>query len=247
MKTPKIAICDDEANALDIIDGSVRKVFSSYHIDIAPDRFKSAEELLKAMRDSRYDLVFLDINMPKMDGIALGKRISAMEDKPLIIFISSNSNRVFETFSIRPFGFVRKQDFFSDISGAIGRYVAEMQKTEEPDLQFELKQRGSYLSVNATALKYIECFKNMQILHIADGENKTVYSRMSVFENILATHDFIRVHKGYIVSCRYIRRFERCSVILKTGEELPVGRSKHDAALAAYLEYIRKNGITIIG
>lgn len=248
MKTAiKIAICDDESNALDIIGGSVKKVFSSHQINVSPDYYSGAEELLKAMQGVVYDLVFLDINMPGTDGITLGKRISAMKYKPQIIFISSNSNRVFETFAVQPFGFVRKENFFPDITGVITRYVAQMQKSEEPFLQFELKQHGSYVSVNVVALEYVECFKNMQILHIKDSEDKTVYSRMSVFEEILAEHDFIRIHKGYIVNCRYIRRFERCSVILTTGEELPVGRSKHDNALNAYLEYMHKNGISIIG
>ncbi len=246
-RTISVAVCDDEDNALDIICGSVKKVFSSQSIEVSPDSFKRADELLKAMQSKNYGLVFLDINMPGTDGITLGKRISAMKHKPDIVFISSNSNRVFETFVVQPFGFVRKENFFSDITGVITRYVAQMQKAEEPYLQFELKQHGSYVSVNAAALEYVECFKNMQILHISESEEKTVYSRMTVLEELLSSRDFIRIHKGYIVNCRFIKKFERNSVILTTGTELPVGRSKHDCALNAYLEYVHKNGISIIG
>lgn len=242
-----IAICDDEENALDIICGSVKKVFASHGIEVFADTYKSAGELLQAVQTDKYKLVFLDINMPGMDGITLGKRIAATKQKPDIVFISSNSNRVFETFAVQPFGFVRKENFFADVSGVISRYVAKLQKAEEPYLQFELKQQGSYVSVNVAALEYVECFKNMQILHISENETKTVYSRMSVIEELLAGHDFIRIHKGYLVNCRFIKRFDRNSVIMTTGTELPVGRSKHDGALNAYLEYIHKNGISIIG
>ncbi len=242
-----IAVCDDEANALDIICGSLKKVFSSHFVNIAQDSYSRAEELLKALSAKKYDLLFLDINMPGMDGITLGKRISAMSQKPDMVFISSNSNRVFETFAVQPFGFVRKENFFSDLTGVVTRYIAHSQKADEPYLQFELKQHGSYVSVNAAALEYVECFKNMQILHISEHEEKTVYSRMAVWEELLSAYDFIRIHKGYIVNCKFIKRFERNTVILTTGTELPVGRSKHDAALNAYLEYIHKNGISIIG
>lgn len=242
-----IAICDDEESALDIICGSVKKVFASHNIEAEVDMYKSAEALWQTVQTGKYKLVFLDINMPGLDGITLGKRISAMSSKPDIIFISSNSNRVFETFAIQPFGFVRKENFFADVSGVITRYVAKLQQSEEPYLQFELKQHGSYVSVNAAALEYVECFKNMQILHISESEDKTVYSRMAVLEELLASHDFIRIHKGYIVNCKFIKRFERNTVILTTGVELPVGRSKHDVSLNAYLEYIHKNGISIIG
>lgn len=246
-KSIVIAVCDDEGNALDIICGSVKKVFASRSIDVSLDSFKSAEALLRTMQTKNYALVFLDIKMPGMDGITLGKKIAAMKQKPDIIFISSNSDCVFDTFAVSPFGFVRKDNFFADITGVITRYVAQMSKTDEPYLQFELKQRGSYVSVDAATIEYVECFKNMQILHISDGDKKTVYSRMAVIEEQLASRDFIRIHKGYLVNCRFIKKFERTTVILTTGTELPVGRSKHDGALNAYLEYIHKKGISIIG
>ena len=242
-----VAICDDEENALDIICGSLKKIFATHSLTVELDSYQSADELLRAMSRQQYELVFLNINMPGMDGITLGKKILKMKAKPDIIYISSNTSRVFETFEVQPFGFVRKESFFSDIRGVINRYIVKMSKKEEPFLQFELKQRGSYVSVNAASLVYVECFQNMQILHIADEENRNVYSRMSVLEEILAAHDFIRVHKGYIVNCRFIKKFERATVILTTGDELPVGRSKHDIALTAYLDYIHRNGISIIG
>ncbi len=59
--------------------------------------------------------------------------------------------------------------------------------------------------------------------------------------------DFLRVHKGYLVPCKFIRRFDSNSVILTTGEEIPVGRSRRQEAMDAYLAYIGRTGSTLIG
>ena len=70
---------------------------------------------------------------------------------------------------------------------------------------------------------------------------------MKTLEEQLIPFGFIRIHNGYLVNCHYIARFDNSSVTLSSWEVLPVGRSKHGEALEAYMEFIRKSGISIIG
>ena len=113
-------------------------------------------------------------------------------------------------------------------------------------LRFELRNRGGLVSVNVAILKYVECLRNEQVFYMDGKDNYSVFLRMKTLEEQLSPFGFIRIHKGYLVNCRYIARFDNNSVILSSGEQLPVGRSKHATALEQYLEFIRKNGIAII-
>lgn len=246
-KTLTVAVCDDEAPALDIISAAVKKVFSTHGVDAQIDVFRRPDKLLEALQKQTYRLLFLDINMDGVDGIRLCKKIAARGAAPDIVFVSSNTGRVFETFDVNAFGFVRKDNFLKDISGIIERYVKQKLAKPNSYLRFELRGRGGLVTVNVALLKYVECLRNEQVFHLDGKESCSILSRMKTLEEQLTPFGFIRIHKGYMVNCRYITRFDNTSVTLSSGEELPVGRSKHAEALGKYLEYIHESGISIIG
>lgn len=246
-KTLTVAVCDDEAVALDIILASVKKVFATHGVDARIDAFRRPAELWAALQQQSYRLLFLDIRMEGVDGISLGKKIVHHGTPPDIVFVSSNTDRVFETFDVNPFGFVRKDNFLKDLAGVIDRYVKQKMSKSSSFLRFELRGRGGLVTVDVSSLKYVECVRNEQLFHIEGRDTISVFSRMKMLEEQLTPFGFVRIHKGYLVNCRYIIRFDSPSVTLSSGEKLPVGRSKHDEALDAYLEFIHKNGISIIG
>ena len=103
----KIALCDDDVNALPIIAGAADSAFRAREIRPEIIRFTSGRELLASMERTRYQIVLLDIEMPDMDGIAVGRQIRDRGDNTPIIFVSECESRVFESFLIQPLGFVR--------------------------------------------------------------------------------------------------------------------------------------------
>lgn len=246
-KNLTVAVCDDEAPALDIISASVKKVFATHGVEAQVDVFRRPADLWAAVQKQTYNLLFLDINMEGIDGIRLGKKIASRGAAPDIVFVSSNTGRVFETFDVNPFGFVRKDNFLKDISGVIERYVKQKLAKPNSFLRFELRGRGGLITVNVAVVKYVECLRNEQVFHMDGKDSCSIFSRMKTLEEQLSPFGFIRIHKGYMVNCRYITRFDNSSVTLSSGEELPVGRSKHAEALEQYLEFIHNNGISIIG
>ena len=93
-----IAVCDDDKLALDSISGAIGGVFSANGSDTEINSFTSANELTKVIAKTHYDLVFLDIDMPGMDGIECGKLLRRLEYSPDIIYVSNREERVFECF-----------------------------------------------------------------------------------------------------------------------------------------------------
>lgn len=245
-KVLSIAICDDETVALDIISAAVKKVFLSHDVEVRVESFLHPTDLLASLQNNAYSLIFLDINMAGIDGISLGKKMVSEEVESDIVFVSSNNSRVFDTFEVNPFGFVRKDNFIKDISSVIDRYIKQRMTKSDSVLRFELRNRKGLVMINVSLLKYVECLRNEQVFYMDGKDNCSVFLRMKTLEVQLCLFGFIRIHKGYLVNCSYISRFDNSSVTLSSGEKLPVGRSKHAAALEQYLDYIRKNGISII-
>lgn len=242
----RIAVCDDEKRAISIISGSVEKVFQECGITSRIETFFSAKELLDRLEIQKFELAFLDISMPQMDGVELGRVLNNMPNAPEIVFVSSNTGRVFETFAIHPFGFVRKSHFLDDIHEVILRYVETRNKETKGKNLVHFKDKQGTATVSADNLKYIECCRNAQMLYM-DGkeEPQRLYSRMEVLEEELRPFHFLRIHKGYLVNCNYIRRFDSKSVTLTTGESLPVGRQRRFAVMEEYLSFVGEHGTMI--
>ena len=244
----KVAVCDDEPRAISIISASIESVFRDAGMEIALETFTAPAELLDRLRAHKFDLIFLDISMPEMDGIELGKQLQKSGSSAEIVFVSSRTDRVFDTFAVQPFGFVRKNHFLEDIAEVIARYEENRRETADDSRFAHFKDQQGMVAIDVTHVTYIECIRNTQVLHFDDSDREhKLYSRMETLEEELKRFSFLRVHKGYLVSCKFIRRFDSNAVILTTGEEIPVGRSRRQESMDAYLAYIGRTGSTLIG
>ena len=222
----KIALCDDDARALPVIAGAAESAFSAQGIQTEIYRFSSGTALLQAMERTHFNLLLLDIEMPGMDGIAVGKKLRAMEDDIKIVYVSEAETRVFESFQVQPLGFVRKSNFLNDIAAVVELYV-KTSSQEQVGNYLELSTRSGLLSLKSKQVRYIEGSRNYQLLYM-DGKKEPIEVKMTMerLEQMTEPYGFIRVHKGYLVNYLYIQRISTGEVTLLDGTEIPIGRSK---------------------
>ena len=236
----KIALCDDDARALPVIAGAAESAFNAQGIQTEIYRFSSGAELLQAMERTHFNLLLLDIEMPEMDGIAVGKKLRAMEDETKIVYVSEAESRVFESFQVQPLGFVRKSNFLNDIAAVVELYVKTSSQEQAGDY-LELSTRSGLLTLKSKQVRYIEGSRNYQLLY-TEGRKEPVEVKMTMekLEQMTAPFGFIRVHKGYLVNYLYIQRVSTVEVTLVDGTEIPIGRSKVGEVKMKYLTLIGK-------
>ena len=258
----KIAVCDDETRALAIVSSTVSGIFQDMGVEASLECFLGPNELLERMKARPFDLIFLDISMPKMDGIKLAQQIQAMGSAASVVFVSSRTDRMFDAFSAEPFGFVRKGHFMEDMNEVITRFSQKLEHRREENVVCFKDGHGT-MSLDVGRIKYIECVRNAQLLHFEDGQPACkiysrmetledepackIYSRMETLEDELKKYGFIRIHKGYLANSKFVGRFEPKLLVLTTGEQLPIGRSYQHGAKAEYLSHISQNGVSYIG
>ena len=236
----KIALCDDDINALPIIAGAADSAFRAREIRPEIIRFTSGRDLLASMEKTRYQIVLLDIEMPDMDGIAVGKVIRDRGDNTPIIFVSECESRVFESFLIQPLGFVRKSNFLNDIAAVAELYIKTCVQEQNSEY-LEFHTRSGLLTLKSKQIRYIEGSRNYQMLYTTNGDAPIeVKMTMDRLEDMTEPQGFIRVHKGYLVNYRYIQRIQSNLLTLQGGTELPIGRSKIAEVKTKYLSLIGK-------
>ena len=236
----KIALCDDDARALPIIAGAAESAFSAQGIQTEIFRFSAGAALLEAMERTHFNLLLLDIEMPGMDGIAVGKKLRAKEDETKIVYVSEAETRVFESFQVQPLGFVRKSNFLNDIAAVVERYVRTSAQEQTGDY-LELNTRSGLLTLKSKQVRYIEGSRNYQLLYM-DGKKEPAEVKMTMerLEQMTVPFGFIRVHKGYLVNYLYVQRVSNGEVTLVDGTEIPIGRSRVGEVKVKYLTLIGK-------
>lgn len=110
-----IAICDDEIKTLENIATMIKDKFSSMNIEGNYNTCNYPEELLKILDKEKIDVLFLDIDMPKISGMDIGQYILNKSMDTLLIFVTSHDALVYESFKYHPFGFIRKSHLEDEI------------------------------------------------------------------------------------------------------------------------------------
>ncbi|MBR6966785.1 MAG: response regulator transcription factor [Clostridia bacterium] len=234
----KIALCDDDARALPVISGAARSAFSAKGVDPDIREFSSGRELLTALETTHFQLLLLDIEMPGIDGITLGKKLRAMGDDTKIVYVSEAESRVFEAFQVQPLGFVRKSNFLNDITAVVELYL-KISSTEDSGGYLELSVRSGIVSVKSSTVRYIEGSRNYQLLYM-EGRQEPVEVKMTMekLEQMTEPCGYIRVHKGFLVNYLFIHRVTATEITLTDGTVIPIGRSKAGEVKAKYLALI---------
>ena len=232
----RVAICDDEILLLPQLSSMVKSFFRSQNFETEPDTFASAQELLHSLYHvAPHDIYFLDIDIPELDGISLAEKIKDCNPDAHILFVSAREERVFDTFRIHPLAFVRKSNFSEDMKKAMKTLMEHLEKPADQMLNFQ-DELGHILSLNLTRLMYIEANEKYQNLVSTDGSN-LIRCSISDLEKALVPHQFIRIHRGYLVNPQYIYRIDTSSIILDGSQNLPLSRHRKKEVQNLFLAY----------
>lgn len=238
-----IAVLDDSEASLEISSGAIVGAFKSHGIDVSVTKFNNPIVFLNEHRQNEFSLYFFDIDMPEKSGVEVALELRKRKDRHDIIFVSSFEEKVFECFAASPFGFVRKDKYLADLTNVIKLYVETKYQEKETGKIFEIKSRGERVFLDIGKIIYAEGNKNYQVIHRADiSETYEVRIPMAQLEEKLAQEGFIRIHKGFLVNYRFIRKFSSDSVILSNEEVLPLGRQKKEEVMKLYLKHSRNSG-----
>ena len=205
-KTISCIIVDDEAVAREIIATHVSKI---ENIKVVA-QCKNAIEAFNCISNNEVDLVFLDINMPEISGIAFAKSINKSIK---IIFTTAYRDYAVEGFELQAVDYLLKPIAFDRLLKAVNTYFEVYNKpevkatpiTEAHDFIFVRSDRRM-LKVDFNAIVYIESYSDYIKIHTKDG---TIVTRetISAIEAKLPKQQFLRIHRSYIVAVKQITAF----------------------------------------
>ena len=237
----KIALLDDDKTALLISKGAIESFFQEKNIAISLDAFSNPLNFLAMAKEENYRLVFLDIDMPELNGLEVGEQVKTINPQTDIIYLSQREDLVFDTLKLHPFGFIRKSKIIQDFASVLELFVSTALNTNLENKKITFSTKTETVSADIDTIMYIEGNRNYQTFYLKDGSSFNARVLMGDLESKLNEHGFIRIHKGYLVNYLFIRQIGTNEVSLTNNKTLPMSNKRKDEIMEKYLSITRKN------
>lgn len=229
-------IVDDEKEILDSTKAMLADSFNNHNVQVAFDFFTNSEDFLAMLEQHfHYDILFLDIEMPGLDGISLCKEIRKISPDALVVFISNKEELVFQTFEVQPFRFIRKSELRELTDHLVTSVISELQKRKPKTIKFT-ETNGDIISFDARTIIYAEA-QRKECRIVTTGRDEIIKFKFMDLENALKDLHFIKIHRSYIVNMDFISKITKNSVILTNGEELPISRGSSEELKQQFITY----------
>lgn len=225
---------DDEPTFVDILVNEIYKYCSLLEIDAMIDKFFNAYDLIENF--SKYHLIFLDINMPLVDGITVAKIINDSKkesETPFFVFITSHDELVFDALKCFPYSFIRKSDIKATYIKELLIKISKLVENSTTIITIRSNRQDIVLKVEE--IIYIEKYKNYSYFQTKSARYP-VKASLSYYEKLLYDYGFIRCHDGYIVNIDDIYKiYDKC-ILLTNNENIPISRNKCKMVKEAFLK-----------
>lgn len=228
-----IAVCDDEMEYCNQVEAFLWQLGNELGISIQCDKYISGEDFFKS-RFNQYQIVFLDINMQKENGIEIAEKIREVNQTMEIIFLTAYIQYALEGYRVRAYRFLLKPIAYEEFVFQLKELLLRLNDYERNHLK--LVSYGQKYELKIEEIYYIEVMNHELTYHCVRGE-VSINGNMKQIQERLAQCYFARIHSAYLVNMRQIEKVKNKEIILKNGRSLPLARTKQDEFRQKYLEF----------
>lgn len=220
-----IAICDDDRKAGQAIKSVAeiccRKVKGLYGLKVFE---KSSQLLYEVEEGGRFDILILDIELPRTDGMALAEKVKSFLPDVIVIFVTAYEKYVYESFKVGPYRFVPKTQMDSMLPSAL---EGALRLAVEQEGRFYVVENRKILEkIPVKSIAYIWHQGKYAYIEKTDGGSIKVRKSLKQVFAELPAEDFVWVDRGYIAGLLHIERIAGNEVILTNGMRLSVSQDR---------------------
>lgn len=231
----KVLICDDEYNNLEILKKYISEYVTAHCLKADIYATTSSKDVLK--NDVVYDLAFLDIQMPDIDGIAIAKELKSRNQKVVIFFVTAFDEYQDEAMDLHAFRFFEKpfdaQRLYASLDKAL-QYI------DETYVDLFLYNCGEDKKILVDDIVYIRRENRKIILHTKDGNEYVTRRNLNEWMGELPNTFFYLVHKSFLVNLHYITKNSYSNIELNNCIEVPVASRKQVDFHKYWFQYLKR-------
>lgn len=262
MEQIRIAIVEDEAPHAELLKQHIESWRQHKGIkEILLQHFCHAQAFLFAWEEETYDMIFLDIQMPGINGMEAARKIRETDRRVRLVFTTGITDYLQEGYEVDAIRYLLKPITQEKVWQCLDKLLQE--PPSSPQLIFQTQE--GVVKLSEQEIEYFEARGHYTICHLAQDRQQTqpagVASRISDMElrengcevqlregfnalcDSLSQRPFIRCHRSYLCHIRHIHRVERTEIILESGRRIPVSRRMYEQVVKAFIAYFRRESL----
>ena len=204
----QIAICDDEVSMVQILEEKIKKLLP----DAVIDKYLSGDELIAS--GSKPDILFLDIQMPGMDGMETAKMLRQDNEDMILIFVTAAEEYVFQAFDVGAFHYLVKPFSDEKLKEVVTKAVHNIKRSsrlEKDEKYIMVQTAGSHIKIFLRDIVYAEVYNRKVIIHTRSTDIE-YYGKLQELSDMAGT-DFFRTHRAYLVHFKYVEKYDATNAI----------------------------------
>ena len=226
----RIAICDD-------LNTERKKVIEALNLimgNFSVNEFDDGYELIKSHMHMPFDLIILDILMPKISGMDTARLLREKGVNTPVVFISSSEEFGVMSYSVLAFDYILKPIDVERLRECMKRLLAQKKKKHYISVTYS----GTETKILLSNIQCMESNLRKVIITLSENREIEIVGKLADFEEYLIKHGFCRCHKSYIVNIEHIDSIENDTFFLTGGRTVKISRPYLQKAKKAYFDYV---------
>lgn len=225
----QIAICDDNKECNDKLQNLIEEYFHNNEIvksDIHV--YTSGDDLIKEFLPQKFDIIFLDIEMPGIDGFITAQEIRELDLDVDIVFITNLKNGVQRGYDYDAKGYLYKDITKEKINELMDKLIHNKLRSNKDSLMKIKLNKGDYVLLSLSKIQYFESMSH-DIIAISEKERYKFSNTITKLTSELENKGFIRVSQSYLVNIDYIFNMSGNTIVIRKGDRINIGRGYKQA------------------
>jgi len=235
-----IAICDDSKKDADYLVECCKKtnLLPSSVYSVFSDGIDLVKDFKQKPNNNIYNIIFLDVDMPKMSGITAGEIIRNLDKNVIIVFVSSYPQFAIDAYECEAFRYLLKPYTVDQLRAILKKAIG---KIDIQNQYYIVKLRQEKRRFKISDLYYVECVRKHLIYHFEDENDYIeVTDKLNNAFLSLKKYGFVQVHQGYIVNLEKIKEFSANGVVLVNKAQIPISSRRKGDVLLSYAQYVER-------
>ena len=236
----RIAIVEDEEDQMQNTRRLLVRFLEERGMEFQVDCYSDGVRFLEGCRNP-YDIVLMDIEMPQLNGLETARRLRAMDETVLLIFVTRIGKFAINGYEVSALGYILKPIHAYALQMTMQKALKKALKilAQRADQRIVLQMKEGVITFSSRELVYIEVFGHKLSYHTMSGTYE-VYGNLKTEEERLAAYHFARCSNAFLVNLAFVKGIMGNSVYLQGETELRVSRGMKKSFLDAYMAYLGK-------
>lgn len=232
----KVAVCEDEMFWRVQLESMIRRWAEERKIALDLRNFPDGESFWFAYLEERdWDMVFLDIEMRRVNGMQLAEKIRREDEDMVIVFTTGYAEYMSRGYDVGAMQYLLKPVEEGRLTACLDR-VAKRQQEQERKLGF-ITTDQIRISLPPSKIWYVEADGHHCSLYTKQQRYALKMSMTSVLEVLQGEAEFVRCHRSYLVNLRHVRQIRREEITMDDESRLPVSRSAYTKVSEAFMRF----------